>query len=477
VSVSGDFFSLKTDAGNIINQGSGSTFVLTFNPLYEGEYPCNISISNNDSDEEIYNFDIKVSVIKQLSYMWSKTTGSRDYNELGYSLITDINNNIYYTGKGLQNSRSCSLFGKIDLNGSVVWEKPFGVDYGSPYPGSSSGRSIALDAYGNAYISGYFKGEVDFDPSSSQDTYGGSSYETYSYISKFSYAGDYNLSHMGVGSTYNGVENSVAVDKNFNLYSVDHSSNPIFYRVRKRNGDGTLIWSDTRESGSYNDYWNSIIIDNLDKIYVTGCISNSMSLIKYNNIGTVEWTKVFGVNSSGNSLSIDSGNNIYVTGCFSGTVDFDPGTEEDNITSKGGKDIFITKINNDGTYSWTKSLGGSNDDYGYSITFDSSNNLFLTGCFSGTADFDPSPLINKKTSLGGNDIFIAKFDGNCNYIWTKTIGGAGNDVGNSIKIDSLNNIYVTGGFENSVDFNISNIAQDIKTSNGLTDIFIMKIEQ
>ena len=73
----------------------------------------------------------------------------------------------------------------------------------------------------------------------------------------------------------------------------------------------------------------------------------------------------------GRSVVVDSSNNfVYITGSFSGTnVDFDYGTgagEEDFHTSVN-EDIFVTKINSDGTYGWTRTMGGDGSDISYNF--------------------------------------------------------------------------------------------------------------
>lgn len=65
-------------------------------------------------------------------------------------------------------------------------------------------------------------------------------------------------------------------------------------------------------------------------------------------------------------------NNIYVTGYFVGTADFDPGAGIANLNSAGSYDIFVAKYDSSGKYIYAKSVGGSNNDFGYGIAVDSS---------------------------------------------------------------------------------------------------------
>ena len=104
-----------------------------------------------------------------------------------------------------------------------------------------------------------------------------------------------------------------------------------------------------------------------------------------------EWAKKIGSGSDdiSNSIALDSFGNVYTTGSFIGTVDFDPGVGTFNLISLSYQNIFISKLDASGNFVWAKNIGGALDDCGYSIFIDSSGNIYTTGVFWGTADFDP----------------------------------------------------------------------------------------
>jgi hypothetical protein len=154
----------------------------------------------------------------------------------------------------------------------------------------------------------------------------------------------------------------------------------------------------------------------------------------------------------GRSIVTDTNNNIYTTGFFSYTADFDPGAGIFNLGSAGGPDVFISKLDSNGNFVWAKGMGGTDADYGYDVAIDANGNVYTTGFFSGTADFDPSPNTFNLTSAGYWDIFISKLDNNGNFIWAKRVGGNWLDEGRGIATDTGGNVYVTGSFESSVDF-------------------------
>ena len=183
-------------------------------------------------------------------------------------------------------------------------------------------------------------------------------------------------------------------------------------------------------------------------------------------------------NDVGYAITIDSSGNIYVTGSFDNTVNFglDFGVT-DNKTTNGSYDIFITKINANGSYGWTKQFGGtSSESPRNSILADNSGNVYLTGSFESSVDFgDDFGESDVKTSKGDSDIFLIKLTTNGNYTWTKQIGGSGADWGASLASDSAGNIFLAGGFSLTVDFGEDFGMSDSKTSAGDYDCFLTKI--
>ncbi|MBW8050175.1 MAG: hypothetical protein FVQ77_07530 [Cytophagales bacterium] len=178
-------------------------------------------------------------------------------------------------------------------------------------------------------------------------------------------------------------------------------------------------------------------------------LSLTIALLISNSFAqTYQWAKSIGSTAYdiGYSIATDASGNAYITGSFQYTADFDPGAGVQNLTSVGSADIFFAKYDANGNYLWAKSIGGIASDIGYSIATDTSGNVYITGFFSGisgdtiTADFDPGAGVQNLTPVGGDDIFFAKYDANGNYLWAKSIGSAGYDVGHSIATDASGNV-------------------------------------
>jgi hypothetical protein len=170
---------------------------------------------------------------------------------------------------------------------------------------------------------------------------------------------------------------------------------------------------------------------------------------------------------------------IYTTGRFNGTVDFDPGVETFNLSAAGDDDIFLSKLDGSGNFIWAKAIGGLNYDIGNSIFVDraGSGDIYITGRFSDTVDFDSGPGIYNLTAAGDNDIFVSKFDDSGNLLWAKAMGGLSFDVGNSIVVDPNGSgaVYTTGRFSATVDFDPGHDIYNL-TSVGSSDIFISKLD-
>jgi len=90
-------------------------------------------------------------------------------------------------------------------------------------------------------------------------------------------------------------------------------------------------------------------------------------------------------NSTG--IAVDSAGNVYITGFFRATVDFDPGRQTFELTSNGDMDAFLCKFDPDGRFGWAVTWGGYGRDQTSDIDIDDSGNIYVTGWFMNTVDF------------------------------------------------------------------------------------------
>ena len=237
----------------------------------------------------------------------------------------------------------------------------------------------------------------------------------------------------------------------------------------------TLSWAG-KAGGAGVDGGNAITVDAAGNVYTTGSFSGTadfdpgagtfnltaagtqdMFILKVNSSGNFQWAKQIGgpgANNSGTSIIVDAAGNVYTTGIFLGTADFDPGPGTNNITSAGGWDTFVSKLDASGSHVWTKWFGGIETDWGYALTFDVSGNIYAAGSFMKTIDFDPGPgTVNIAAAYV--DVFIVKLCPAGNYMWATKMGGGFTDEARAIAVDAAGNIYTTGNFLGFADFDPS----------------------
>ncbi len=127
------------------------------------------------------------------------------------------------------------------------------------------------------------------------------------------------------------------------------------------------------------------------------------------------------------------------------------------------------------TFQWANTHGAQGKDYGMDLTRDNQQNIYLTGSFNETVDFDPGSGVALKTWVGGDDVYVQKLDPNGNLIWVITFGSSQNDFGQKLIIDGQGNVFVFGGFKGTCDFD-PGVGVTNKSSNGEYDIFIAKYD-
>nr|WP_294862740.1 T9SS type A sorting domain-containing protein [uncultured Fluviicola sp.] len=375
------------------------------------------------------------------------------------------------------------------------------------------GFSITVDASGNTYTIGYFKGTADFDPGVGISNLTSLGIRDV-FVQKIDPSGNF-LWAKSFGGTGNELGYSIVTDPSGNVYftgifegTVDFNGGPgtanvtvvgaqdVF--VEKMDGAGNFIWVKTF-GGMSSEMVHSISLDALGNIYTTGFYSGSVDfdpgagvttlpffgaqdayVHKMDASGNFLWARTFGGSSGdgGDAIHVDNMGNVYTTGYFQGTVDFDSGAGTANLTSAGGTETFILKLDASGNYLWAKSYGGPLNDFVTSIRTDASGNIYSGGYFFETIDFDPGPGTVNLTATGTNlaqDAYLQKLDASGNFLWVKSFGGTASDAIQSIGIDNSGNIYTSGNFADTVDFD-PGAGSVIAISAGGADIFIHKLD-
>jgi len=458
------------------------------------------------------------NVANAQTFQWAKQMGGSSADE-GASVTLDGFGNIYTTGsfKGttdfdpgpltftLTSAGDADIFiSKLDAAGNFLWAKQLGGT------GIDVGYSIIHDGSGNIYATGSFSGTVDFDPGAVGTFYLTSSGNSDIFIFKLDATGGFMWAKQMGGIGYD-QGNFITLDGLGNIYttgdfrdSVDFDPGPLTFTltstgnydifISKLDATGNFVWA-KHMGGTSADRSKSISTDASGNVYrscsfltiadfdpgmgtvnLTSAGNTDIFISKLDAAGDFVWAKQMGGTGIdyGTSISLDAAGNIYTTGYFSQTADFDPGTGTSDLISAGLTDIFILKLDAAADFVWAKGMGGTQNDQSYSISHDASGNVYTTGYFQGTADFDPGSATSNLTSAGNYDLFIAKLNTAGNFVWATQIGGTGADQGSSITLDASGNIYTTGYFQVTADFDPGSATFNL-TSLGGTDIFISKL--
>ncbi len=259
--------------------------------------------------------------------------------------------------------------------------------------------------------------------------------------------------------------------------------------------DGNYYWG--RTWGLFASAIDILITEN-DEIYISGSFVRDVDfdpgpgvdeystpgwwstyayISKFDNDGNYLWVRVWGRGSAA-EIDKDTMGNIYATGRFLGTVDFDPGINQEIRTSTADSDdIFVNKFDSDGNFLWVQTSGGPDKDRGLGLTFENDGNIYITGAFRGIADFDPGLGVDEHTSNGNYDVFLAKYNLDGNFLWSRAWGGVEIDEAYAVICDSLNNVNVLGAFMYVVDFDPGSGSDYRASYSQYADVFISRFDE
>ena len=269
--------------------------------------------------------------------------------------------------------------------------------------------------------------------------------------------------------------------------------------ITKINSEGALVYS-TYLGGTNADTSRSIAVDTKENAYVIGTTYSNdfptVNPIQANNNGSwdVFVTKLNAAGNAliystylggtqddiGNGIAVDPAGNAYITGYTQSSSLFPPGfptknaIQPDNNSVYPLNDIFVTKINPDGSLGYSTYFGGGNNDMANGIAADTKGNVYVTGSTMSVppTGFPITPGCFQPSFGGNTDAFITKFNADGSLGYSSYLGGGTYDEGVSITVDSTGNSYVTG-FTSSVDFPTKVPFQ--ANNNGDMDAFVTKV--
>ncbi|MBK7311024.1 MAG: hypothetical protein KBG47_08670 [Bacteroidia bacterium] len=509
-------YSIVADALGSIYVTGGFRLTCDFDPSSSTANLITATNDGNDVDIFLAKYDVNGN------YVWAKNMlGNSVSNDIGRAITLDGNSGVLITGQlyntsdfdpssavnNLVASSGSSFFvGKYDLSSCNLL---YGFSAQETVGGTDNGKRIKKDAAGNVYTMGNFIGTVDFDPSAVTATLS-SPVTDGIFITKYDPSGNYIwakcivVEQINFGSVCSAAD--LYIDPTGNVYltgsyngtidfdpSVATSTLTSYLGVNdqdaffaKYDNSGNYLWAKSiggvgslvgAESGCVinSDAAGNVLVagyfqttTDFDPSPATATLSTSgfsefaMFIAKYDLNGNYVWSKgiIGSANKIPKAITIDN-SNIYLTGYFTGVADFDPAAPAYMLTASGSEDAFISKYDMNGNLVWANKIGGSSQDVGNSIVLDASGNIYTTGYFYGTVDFDPSASISNLVSAGTSDGYIAKYDNLGNYVWAKRFGGTNLEIVESIDLDMNNKIIISGYFYGTSDFdpstNISNL--------------------
>jgi PKD repeat protein len=350
---------------------------------------------------------------------------------------------------------------------SATWARKVGST------SSDGGYAIQGDAAGNTIVGGAFRGSTSLGGVTLSSA-GGSD----GFVIKYSPTGAVVWARSVGGSGDDAIE-ALAVDEDGDVVVAARfvgtasfggtslvANGPGDMAVAKYGGaNGAHQWS-KRFGGSYDDAASAIAVDGANNVYFTGYFRGTASfggaslsvpftndldvfLVKLTPAGAHVWSKNFANdgNERGYGIAADAAGNVAITGSFSNTVNFGGA----NLTSQNAMtDVFVARFTTNGAHSWSRRFGASDgNESGCGAAMDTSGNVLVTGYALKPVDFGGGTL----SALGGTDGFVAKYGAaSGSHMWSRRLGGAGNDYGYGVAVDGANNVLVAGSFAGLASF-------------------------
>jgi hypothetical protein len=290
--------------------------------------------------------------------------------------------------------------------------------------GQDYGTRIALDASGDAYVTGYTN-STDFPVQNALQSENAGGFDVF--VAELSADGASLIYSTYWGGSGDDIGTGVAIDSSGNAYISGYTASPDFpvtsgalqanygggdhdgFVVKVNSGGAELGYS-TFLGGSADDYAYGVAVDSAGDAYVTGATNSA-------NFPTVN---AFQPNYAGGLCAVAP--NTFP--CY---------------------DAFVAKLNPAGSaLIYSTYLGGTGSDYGYAIALDGSSNAYVTG-YTTSTNFPTTAGAFQQIFGGSYDAFVAKLDGaGSALVYSTYLGGAGTEIGYDVAVDSSGRAFVTG---------------------------------
>ena len=482
--IAGGYFNSSTiQVGNETLTNNGSTryydgLIIKYNSEGKVEWAKNIGGSSND-------------------YIYSvASTSDGGYIAGGYfnSSTIQVGNEILYS---LDDSASDSIVIKYNELGDVDWVKHIRHKYEDK---DNEIHSVAEASDGGVIAGGYFKGRIEVDNKTliggneaydgvvikfgiqeianpvvtNATSFGGSSNDQINSVAGTSdggyIAGGYFSDTIQVGNetlTSNGRSDGLIIKYDADgeiewVKNIGESDSNYIRSVAETSDGGVIV-------GGY--FYGTIQVENET---LTSNGSSDGLIIKYNSEGEVEWAKNIGGSDEDEIQSVaPTSDGGYIAGGYFYSKTIQVGNE--TLTSNGRSDGLIIKYDADGEVEWTKNIGGSGNDYIYSVAQTSDGGILAGGYFySKTIQVGNETLTNNSIN-SGSDGLIIKYNSVGEVEWTKNIGGSGDDYIYSVAQTSDEGFIAGGYFQGTIQVEDETLTEPSNSSTS-TDGIIIKYD-
>ena len=393
-------------------------------------------------------------------YDWVAAFGAGQNDDWGDAVATDDAGNVYAVGTfgdtvdfdpgpgvyELTASPNVDVFvWKSDRAGNLVWARSVG---GFSEEGPSA---VTVDDDGNVYVVGWFRGTADFDPG----------------------PGTFTLTSSAI----------------FESFVLKLDANGGFLWARQTRGldqvAGQVYLNDVAVDGAGNVTMggNTLGAVDLDPGPGTSILDPGPTLLgdgfiwRLDANGDFVWAEAITgpEDSVVNAVAVDETGNVYGAGWFRGTADFDPGPGTFPLITGPNPDTdgFVWKLSNTGDFQWVSQLAGSGNAFASGLTMAPNGNLVAVGEFTGAVDFDPGPgtqTLTASTAAG----YVITLDTAGALVWAVQVGDPEILILRSdVAVDVDGNIYTTGIFDGTIDFDPGPGAALLSTATNA--IFVLKL--
>jgi len=400
-------------------------------------------------------------------WQWARQIGGNG-SEATSTIVADKYGSIYFSANyssdcyfqtdtlSVSGTRDFFLM-KYDNNGNELWINRFGGSTSS----TEGAGGLCYDSINDyVYMTGFFSGVASFGT-----TWLNGSQQSF-FLAKFDVNGNCIWAKQSTGA---GVSSGsgVAVDKDGNLYVCGTTSDSISFDtftiprggfLAKYDANGNCLWAKNKfryvDNFIHSELTPKAIIIYDSTIVVNGHLANdtivvdTITMINNNKSGSfissfdlagnIRWLKQANTSNGGTSgydFSIDKNGNSYICGLFSGSGYFDTIV----LTNPMQDDAFIAKYNILGELQWVEQLNASGGAWGKNLSANSDGTAYMTGYFSGTANFGLYNITASTTS----DMFLARYDSNGVCLGVRNFGRA---EGSAVCTNNDNEYWVAGIF-------------------------------